>query len=118
MRDLTGGLGADLVVEASGAEPAIRQAIEMVRIDGRICGLGISGTDALSFAWDSALKKAVHLTFSFSSAWTSWERALSMMSTGRVNPDPLITRTFSLEEWKKGFDPLERLEVIKVLLIP
>ncbi len=118
VKDLTGGLGADLVVEASGAGPAIRQAIEMVRIDGRICGLGITGTDALSFAWDAALKKAVHLTFSFSSTWTSWERALSMMSTGKVNLDPLITETFPLNEWEKGFDLLERLEAIKVLLIP
>ena len=107
-----------LVVEASGAEPAIRQALEMVRIDGRICGLGITGKETLPFAWDSALKKAVHLTFSFSSTWTSWERALSMMSTGKVDLDALITQKFSLNEWKKGFDRLERLEAIKVLLIP
>lgn len=118
VNDLTEGMGADVVVEASGAEAAIRQAFDVVRIDGRICGLGITGQDTVSFPWDSALKKAAHLIFSFSSTWTSWERALSLISTGKVNLSPLITETFPLKEWEKGFNLLEDLSAIKVLLIP
>jgi len=118
VRDLTRGLGADLVVEASGAESAIRQAFELVRIDGRIAGLGLTGKDQISLNWDMTIKKAVHLTCSYSSTWTSWERAVSMISLGKVLVDPLITAKFPLTEWEKGFELLENLKAIKVLLLP
>ena len=40
--ELTNGVGADVVYEASGSEPAIQQAVVMLRIYGRICGLGLT----------------------------------------------------------------------------
>jgi len=115
---LTNGLGADLVVEASGAEPAIRQAFDVVRRNGKICALGITGRENVSIPWDAGIKKAVELKFSYSSSWTSWERALSIMATGKVNLDLLITHTFPLKEWEQAFELLKRMEAIKVLLIP
>ncbi len=115
---LTGGAGADLVVEASGAEPAIRQAFDMIRIDGRICGLGLTGRETLALPWDAMIKKAANVCCSFSSNWTSWERALSLMSGKKVNVGPLITATLPLEDWREAFDRLQRLEAIKILLKP
>jgi L-iditol 2-dehydrogenase len=115
---LTGGLGADLVVEASGAEPAIWQAFDLVRRNGRICGLGLTGKDKVSLPWDTAIKKAAQLKFSLSSSWTSWERALSMLSNRKVVVDPLITQTLPLTAWKEAFEILRRMEAIKILLVP
>lgn len=115
---LTNGAGADLVVEASGAEAAIRQAFDMIKIDGRICGLGLSGKETMALPWDTMIKKAVNVICSFSSNWTSWERALSLMSGGKVNVDPLITGNFPLQEWQKAFEMLQNLEAIKILLSP
>jgi L-iditol 2-dehydrogenase len=43
VNQLTDGLGADLVVEASGAALAIEQAFDIVRINGRICALRLTG---------------------------------------------------------------------------
>lgn len=45
--DWTNGLGADLVVEASGAPAAISQAFELVRRDGRICAIGLTGKESV-----------------------------------------------------------------------
>ena len=118
VNDLTGGAGADLIVEASGAEPAIRQAFDMIKIDGRISGVGISGKEAISLPWDLAIRKAINVSCSFSSNWTSWERALSLLGSGRVKIDPMISGTYPLEEWKKAFDLLRNLEAVKILLIP
>jgi L-iditol 2-dehydrogenase len=118
VQDLTGGTGADVVVEASGAMPSIRQAFDLIKIDGRICGLGLSGKEDIRIPWDTAIIKAVRLICSMSSNWTSWERALSLMSSGKVKVDPLITATFSLEEWQKAFTMLQNLEAIKILLKP
>ncbi len=118
VRSLTGGAGADVVVEASGAPPAIRQAFDLIKIDGRICGLGLSGREAVELPWDLAIQKAARLTCSFSSNWTSWERALSLMAGGKVNVAPLITASLPLAEWEEAFRQLERLEAIKILLEP
>jgi L-iditol 2-dehydrogenase len=118
VNELTKGAGADLIVDASGAEPAIRQAFDMIKIDGRICGVGISGKDAISLPWDLAIRKAINVSCSFSSNWTSWERALSLLGSGKVKIDPMISGSYPLQEWKKAFDLLRNLDAVKIVLIP
>jgi L-iditol 2-dehydrogenase len=115
---LTRNAGADVVVEASGAPPAIRQAFDLIKIDGRICGLGLSGREHVELPWDLAIKKAARMVCSFSSNWTSWERALSLLGGGKVNVDPLITASYPLADWQTAFQRLEQLDAIKVLLTP
>ncbi len=114
----THGLGADLVVEASGAAPAIEQIFDLVRINGRVCALGITGQKSVPFPWDAALLKAVDVNFSASSNWTSWTRALSILSNQKINVDPLITKVLPLTEWKEAFALLRSSEAIKILLTP
>ena len=41
MLSATAGLGADVVLEMSGADPAVHQALELVRVGGRVQMLGI-----------------------------------------------------------------------------
>lgn len=114
----TGVTGADVFIDACGAETAMTQAVEYIRRGGRICGLGISGREKISFPWDKAIFKDCNLIFSFSSNYMSWERALSMISRGKVKVKPLISHQLPLEDWEKGFAAIERGEAIKVLLAP
>lgn len=116
--DLTDGLGADLVVEASGAAPAIRQIFDLVRINGRVCALGLTGEETVPFPWDAALLKSPDVNFSASSNWASWKKAISILSNHKINLDPIITETLPITEWKKAFEMLRQSEAIKVLLIP
>jgi L-iditol 2-dehydrogenase len=116
--DLTNGAGADLVVEASGAEPAIRQAFDILKIDGRVAAVGITGRQQIALNWDVALKKAAHLIYSFSSNWTSWERTVSLLGSGKINVEPMISRKMPLDDWEAAFDLLQRQEAIKILLMP
>jgi L-iditol 2-dehydrogenase len=118
VQELSGGAGADVVVEASGAAPAIRQAFDLVKIDGRICGLGLSGKEDVGIPWDTSIIKAVRLVCSMSSNWTSWERALSIMAGSKIDLDPLITADYALHDWQKAFAMLQNLEAIKILLKP
>ena len=115
---ITNGRGADLVIDACGAEPAINQAFAIVRKEGRISAVGHTGRETLSVPWEEALMKSVQLTWSHSSNWTSWERAISILAGGKIDVNPLISFSFPLREWKKAFDLLEQMEAIKILLIP
>ena len=115
---LTGGRGADLVIECSGAPPAIAQTFELVRKWGRICAIGLTGKRPVTLDWDVAMTKVVTLFFNMSTAYASWDKTIAMIANGSLKVDPIITHTLPLTEWREGFDAIERLEALKVVLIP
>lgn len=118
VKELTGGIGADLVVDFAGAQPALLQGFEMVRIHGRFCAVGVPPTDMVEVPWKALIYKGVNVVFNFSSKYTSWKRALQMMETGRLDVKPLITHVLPLDAWQEGFDLAKRGDAIKVLLAP
>lgn len=116
--DLTGGLGADILIETSGSGRAIYQAFEMVRRMGRICAIGISGKQEVSIPYDRGIFKALRYDFCFSSSWTAWERTIGLISRGLLPVGKLITHQLPLEKWEEAFHLLENLQAAKVILIP
>ena len=115
---MTEGRGADMLVETSGSGKAIFQAFEMVRRLGKICAVGISGKEEVAIPYDRGIFKALTCEFCFSSSWTAWERALGMIAAGALPARKLITHTLPLAEWRKGFELLENLQAVKVILVP
>jgi len=116
--ELTAGRGADLVVEASGAEAAINDAVEMVRKKGRISAVGMTGKDDIRFAWDKAIFKACDIYFNLSTSYTSWDRAISLIASGKVNAEALISHCEPLSDWERVFDDVENMRALKAVLVP
>lgn len=116
--ELTHGLGADLVVEASGAEPAISLAVDLVRKKGRLSAIGMTGQEHIRFPWDKAIFKACDLFFNLSTSYTSWDRAISLIAEGKVNVKALISHREPLTNWEQVFEEVENLRALKALLIP
>jgi L-iditol 2-dehydrogenase len=116
--DLTGGEGADVVIELSGALPAISQAFQLARRLGRVGIIGQPPQDEVAIPYRDALFRALTVTFSYSSKYTSWERALSLFERGAVQPSSFITHVLSLDGWARGFDLSRSGEAIKVILKP
>jgi L-iditol 2-dehydrogenase len=115
--DITDGRGVDVVVDTSGAVGAIALGVNMLGRRGRMCALGMSGHERVEFPWDEALFRAIELHFSFSSSYTSWDGALSLMRSGAVNVEPLTT-VFPLQEWEGAFRAVENRDVVKAILTP
>jgi L-iditol 2-dehydrogenase len=116
--ELTNGLGADLVVECSGAGPAIASTVDYVRKLGRICAIGLTGKKQVSLDWDKFQGKVCTITFNMSTFYTSWDRALSMLASGKVSAKDIITHEFPLEQWEDAFEAVENLSALKAVLIP
>lgn len=116
--DMTHGVGADLVIEASGARSAIGAGIQMVRRLGRVAALGVSGADNVPVPWDIAMFKACDLKFNFSTTYQSWDRALRLMGKGAVDVKHVITEVKPLKEWESVFRNLEAGDGIKSMLVP
>ena len=116
--DLTDGEGVDVVIELAGALPAIDQAFRLARRLGRVGVIGQPPTENVAIPYRQALFRALTVSFSYSSKYTSWERALSLFERGVIQPKQFITHVLSLEEWSQGFDLARSGEAVKVVLEP
>lgn len=118
VRSMTeGGLGADVVYECSGAGPAAQQLLTLVRRHGRYVQIGLFGRPV---AWelDQLVYKELTATGTNASTPPSWQRALELMRAGKVQTKPLITHSFPVTEWQKGFATFEDRSGIKAIFVP
>jgi alcohol dehydrogenase/L-iditol 2-dehydrogenase len=117
VRGLGDGLGADLVVDATGATPALRQALDVVRPGGQITKVGW-GPQPLNFSLDPLVQKAVTLQGSFSHTFRNWEKVVAMLAAGQIDLGPIISRVAALGEWRECFEGMHSGEYVKAVLQP
>lgn len=115
IKSLGDGFGADLVVDCTGVSRALKQSMELVRPNGRITKIGW-GPQPLDFSLDPLVGKAVTLQGSFSHTYPTWERVLTLLSTGQVNLNPVIGGIYGLDEWEEAFHKMEVGENVKSVL--
>jgi L-iditol 2-dehydrogenase len=118
VKEMTGGIGADLVVELSGSPGAISQGLRMVRTHGRFLAIGIPVEQEVSIPWKEIIFRAPSVIFHFSSCYSSWERGLSLLERKKVDVKCLISKILPLKDWEEGFHLAKSGEAIKVLLKP
>ena len=113
--EMTGGDGADIVFECSGAGVATKAGIEAVKKYGQFVQIGLAGKP-MELMFDRICYKEIKVTGSLGSIWTSWKKAITLVESGKVDLKPLITKEFSLENWKDAFDAFEKKEGYKILV--
>lgn len=116
--DLTGGVGADLVVECSGAAPAIASSVELIRKKGKICAIGLPAGQKVEFPWEKAAFKVADVHFCLSTSYTSWDRAINLIAAGLIPVEEIITHRLPLDQWEFAFDEIEAQRALKVILHP
>jgi L-iditol 2-dehydrogenase len=115
--DLTDGVGADVLIECSGAPAAVDAGLGLVRKQGRYTQIGLFGRP-VTIDFEQIAYKELRVTGSFAQRWTAWKRALTILEMGVVWLRPLISDVLPLSEWEDGFRKLEKREGLKVLLEP
>lgn len=116
--ELTGGRGADLVVEASGAPAGIRRLPEMAKICGRISCVGLCDADDARFMWNTAMYKRLDVHFNFSSSYTSWDKALRLMASSRFDLRRAISHHARIDDWRRVFDDIAAERAVKAMFVP
>jgi L-iditol 2-dehydrogenase len=114
VREHSDGLGADVVIEASGSGIARAQALDFVKVTGHVSLLGVQGSPT-DINLDHMIEKELTMVGTWGTIPSSWVTTLRMMATGQINVKPIITHRLSLDEWEKGFDLMETQTAIKVL---
>ena len=117
VRELTGGYGADVVVECAGVAPAMRLALELVRKRGRYVQMGLPGKP-IEVNFEQVAYKELQVTGGLAQRRPSWKRALRLIDAGKIPVERLISDQFPLSEWERAFSMAENREGLKLLLKP
>lgn len=119
VKDLTKGLGADVVLEASGNPRAVQQAINMLRRRGRLMEFGVFAEKvSIDFSIISDVKE-LEIIGGHLGAY-SYPLAIKYLKEGLVKVDKIVTHDFPLSEWKKAIETSgKKLDgAIKVIMTP
>lgn len=115
---LTNGYGADVVLECSGAVPAARQGLEILRKKGHYAQVGIFTQSEIQFDLEKIIQKEIRVVGSRSQKSADWEPSLALMNDGKVNAKALVTHEFNITQWDEAYQAIKSGEAIKVLLTP
>lgn len=116
---ITGGLGADEVLESAGTQDALYQSIKSVRRDGNVVVLALYPKDDLVVPLDSIVIRQLHLLGSRANPNCS-KRVMELIQQKRIDVESLITHTFDLQEIKTAVDVFShrREGAMKVIVHP
>lgn len=125
VRDLNNGKGADFILECSASEKGFQHAIDCAKRASE--GPGGRGVITSASLWgkpitiDADAISLYQLTIHGGWSWNgaeSWGRAVSIISSGKLDLDTLQTNRYSLEEWEKAFENLRSGQDVKAFIHP
>lgn len=111
------GLGVDVAIDASGSSITLQLALQAVRPNGQIIKVGW-GPQPIQFSLDPLVQKNITLAGSFSHNWPVWERVISMIVSGQMGLDPVISHVGPLAEWHESFERMHGCAYVKAVLTP
>jgi L-iditol 2-dehydrogenase len=122
VRGVTGGRGADVVIEASGAPEAVKQALDLVRDGGRVivCGQYTdNGSIEINPHWQLN-RKHVTIKGCWGSRYDHFHRAVALTARyGNEKPwKEMVSARFTLEQADEALEAVEKRTAIKAVITP
>jgi len=119
LAEATDGRGADVVIEAVGSPEAFESAVDVVRRGGRVVVLGVFAGESVPLQLGVFWARALDLRFAgITPVHAHWERALSLVASGAIDPLPIVSHRLPLEDAERGYELFDRREATKVVLVP
>jgi threonine dehydrogenase-like Zn-dependent dehydrogenase len=118
VRDLTGGDGTHVVIEAVGHMPAYQQAIGAVRPGGVISRVGVPQYDNAPVGFGSLFGPNITLTGGPAPARAYIQTLMPAILAGQVNPGRVFDRELALDQIPEGYKEMDSRRALKVLVRP
>jgi alcohol dehydrogenase len=106
VKEWTGGLGAEVAIEAVGVPATFELCTRVVRPGGTVANVGVHGAPATLHLEDLWIKN-VTITTGLVDTMTT-PRLLAMLAAGRLEMPELITHRFGLDEMQDAYDVFAR----------
>jgi threonine dehydrogenase-like Zn-dependent dehydrogenase len=106
VRDLTGGRGVDVSIEALGLQSTFEAALRVLRPGGTLSSLGVYSTDLRIplDAFAAGLGDHRIVTTRCPGGKERMRRLMEVIAGGRVDLKPLVTHRFSLDDIVEAYD--------------
>jgi threonine dehydrogenase-like Zn-dependent dehydrogenase len=108
IKEMTGGIGVDLVLEFIGLKETIDQAVRCVRIGGRTVVVGLGPENISLLPPTLFVRSELSLLGSYGSTTLEIQNVINLLSSKKLNLSDSITERFPLEEVNKGLDHLHK----------
>jgi threonine dehydrogenase-like Zn-dependent dehydrogenase len=110
----------DMAVEASNAPAGSATAVSLLRRGGSAVLLGISGAQQPVIDPDTVTLNQLRLQGGFAASRNAWRWVVRLYSEGILDPAPLVTHHFPLEEVEGAFAALTASDggAVKILVHP
>ncbi|MEM0053812.1 MAG: alcohol dehydrogenase catalytic domain-containing protein [Nitrososphaeria archaeon] len=119
VRELTDGKGADVVIELSGANVAVRQALDMAALNGKVVFVGTTQKPTEIDTTNQILYKELKVSgITGRIMFDTWYRSIKLVQNKIVDLTQVMTHKFALDDASKAFELLDKGEAGKVLFIP
>ncbi|HEU5475545.1 MAG TPA: zinc-dependent alcohol dehydrogenase family protein [Actinophytocola sp.] len=102
VRELTGGLGADVAIEAVGVPETFELCTTLVRAGGHVANVGVHGKPAtlhLEDLWIRNVTVTTGLVDTYSTP-----TLLRMLAAGRLDVSAFVTHRFTLDQMPEAYD--------------
>jgi alcohol dehydrogenase len=114
----TGGLGADVVIEAAGVPAALDASLRLCRGRGTISVVGAHFEPDYPLDNAAMFEKELTLRFTIGDPAHDRERLLGLVAAGKLDPTPVITHRLALADAAEGYRMFDQREATKVVLKP
>jgi alcohol dehydrogenase len=115
--ELTGGLGANVTMEAVGTPQTFELAVKLARPGGHVANVGVHGAPAtlhLEDIWIKNLTITTGLVDTYSTP-----TLIGLVASHQLDTSPMVTHRFKLDEFESAYDVFGRAAetgALKVLL--
>ncbi|MET8408501.1 zinc-dependent alcohol dehydrogenase family protein [Streptomyces sp. NPDC005195] len=117
VRELTGGSGADRVLECVGLKDALVQAAGVVRDGGTVSRVGAPQYPEVPFGFPEFLRN-ITLTGGVAPARAYIEDLMPHILSGAIQPGRVFDRTVALEDVAEGYRLMNDRDALKVIVRP
>jgi len=120
VHDLTGGKGADIVIETSGFPSSSAIVLDVVRKEGKVAHIGWANDLPPLPVIPIMAKTLTVFGVGGNGGRGQYERSLELVRSGRVDLDPMVTHRFSLDDIALAFETAASKAdgAIKVVVTP
>ncbi|MGL4861020.1 MAG: alcohol dehydrogenase catalytic domain-containing protein [Enterobacteriaceae bacterium] len=117
VKQLTGGYGCDVYIEATGAPIGVTQGLQMIRKLGRFVEFSVFN-QATTVDWSIiGDRKELDIRGAHLAPYC-YEIAIDLFARGLVTAEGIVTHTLPIEQWQEAFALADCADSIKVVIAP
>lgn len=115
--EMTGGRGADLIIETSGHLPALAQAVDLARIGGRILPFSIYTGTTAELPFYQLYFKELQILNARAAKSQDYPASIDLVRRGQVRLKPLISHEIPLDDLSGALGMLESSDTRSMKII-